>query len=292
MAYFLFIDESGQDHTASPYEVLAGIAVEDQDLWNLIVTIQQLEERIFSRRYSSNSAELKGRRLLKRKVFRLAAQLPPMVPEDRRQLAGSCLENGSNAGRQEITALAQAKIAYVDEVFDICARFRCRVFSSIVTRNAPAPPSSHHLRKDYAYLFQRFFYFLEETSPSTSGIVVFDELERSSSHILVDQMDRYFKRTANGRLMSGQIIPEPFFVHSDLTTGIQLADLVAYVVSWGFRRIAGMVEPERPELRSIVNRVCRLRHRTVRQIGENETVETWSFKLISDLRTREMQGDQ
>ena len=89
--------------------------------------------------------------------------------------------------------------------------------------------------------------------------------------------------------MSGQIIPEPFFVHSDLTTGIQLADLVAYVVSWGFRRIAGMSEPDRPELRSIVNRICRLRHRTVRQISENQMVETWSFKLISDLRTKEMQ---
>lgn len=292
MAYFLFIDESGQDHTASPYEVLAGLAVEDQDLWNLIVAIQHLEERIFMRRYSSNSAELKGKKLLKSKVFRMAAQLPPIPAEERRQFARSCLENGRTAGRQEITALAQAKIAYVNELFEICARFRCRVFASIVTRNAPAPPSSHHLRKDYSYLFQRFFYFLEETSPSTSGIVVFDELERSRSHLLVEQMDSYFKRTANGRLMSGQIIPEPFFVHSDLTTGIQIADLVAYVISWGFRRIVGMTEPARFELRSIVDRVCRLRHRTLRQIGENETVETWSFKLISDLRTRDMQAEE
>jgi len=50
-----------------------------------------------------------------------------------------------------------------------------------------------------------------------------------------------------------------------------------------------MSEPDRSELRSIVNRICRLRHRTVRQIGENQMVETWSFKLISDLRTRDMQ---
>ncbi|MFQ5615791.1 MAG: DUF3800 domain-containing protein [Anaerolineales bacterium] len=34
---------------------------------------------------------------------------------------------------------------------------------------------------------------------------------------------------------NGQITPEPFFVHSDLTTGVQLADLVAYLISWGFR---------------------------------------------------------
>jgi hypothetical protein len=289
MAYFLFIDESGQDHKVSPYEVLAGFAVEDQDLWNLIVAIQYLEERIFSRRYSSNRAELKGKKLLKKKVFRQAAQLPRLLDEERRQLAGSCLENGSTAGKREITALAQAKIAYVNEVFDICARFRCKVFASIVTRNAPAPVESNHLRKDYSYLFQRFFYFLEDTSPLSSGIVVFDELEKSRSHILVDQMDSYFQRTAKGRQMSGQIIPEPFFVHSDLTTGIQIADLVAYVVSWGFRRIPGMNEPARAELRSIVARICRLRHRTVRQIAENQTVETWSFKLIPDLRTKDMQ---
>jgi len=32
MAWFLFIDESGQDHGASPYEVLAGIAISDEAL--------------------------------------------------------------------------------------------------------------------------------------------------------------------------------------------------------------------------------------------------------------------
>ena len=288
MAYFLFIDESGQDHKASPYEVLAGVAVEDQDLWNLIVDIQEAEERHFMRRYSSNRAELKGKKLLKSKVFRQAAQLPPIPEEERRQLARRCLEQGRTAVKREITALAQAKVAYVNEVFEICARFRCKAFASIVTKDAPVPPSSEYLRKDYAYLFQRFFYFLEEVTPSTSGVVVFDELERSRSHILVGQMDRYFKRTAKGRQMSGQIIPEPFFVHSDLTTGIQIADLVAYTISWGFRRIVGMTEPARIELEGIVDRMCLLRHRTLRQIGENPKFEVWSFQLIKDLRTRDM----
>jgi hypothetical protein len=36
MAWVLFIDESGHDRKASPYEVLAGIAVRDRDLWPLI----------------------------------------------------------------------------------------------------------------------------------------------------------------------------------------------------------------------------------------------------------------
>jgi Protein of unknown function (DUF3800) len=42
-------------------------------------------------------------------------------------------------------------------------------------------------------------------------------------------------------------IPEPFFVHSDLTTGIQIADLIAYCLSWAYR-LAGMSEPARAEL--------------------------------------------
>ena len=290
MAYFLFIDESGQDHRSSPYEVLAGIAIEDQDLWNLIVAIQDAEERIFNRRYSANRSELKGKRMLKAKVFRLAAQSPPFAEDERKELAKRCLDNGLGARQSELTALAQAKIAYVNEVFEICSRYRCRAFASIVTKDAPVPPSSEYLRKDYAYLFERFFYYLEEVSPLTSGIVVFDELEKSRSHLLVEQMDRYFKRSVKGKQMSGLIIPEPFFVHSDLTTGIQVADLTAYTISWGFRRIAGMVEPFREELQGVVDRVCRLRHRTFRQIGDNPNHEVWSFHLITDLRTRTMQG--
>lgn len=50
MAWFLFIDESGQDRGASPYEVLAGIAVEDRAIWNLIVDVHDAEEHFFGRR--------------------------------------------------------------------------------------------------------------------------------------------------------------------------------------------------------------------------------------------------
>jgi len=73
MAYLLFLDESGQDHCESPYEVLAGMAVEDRDLWNLVQAVQDAEVRCFGRRYSAGRQELKGKKLLKRKTFRQAA---------------------------------------------------------------------------------------------------------------------------------------------------------------------------------------------------------------------------
>ena len=152
-----------------------------------------------------------------------------------------------------------------------------------MTRNAPLPTGEDHLRKDYAYLFERFFYFLEDIHPDAQGIVVFDELERSRSHLLIDQMDGYFKRTAKGRQRSGRIVPEPFFVHSDLTTGIQIADLIAYIVSWGFRT-AQLVEPARDELKRFAQQVATLRFRVVREVGSNPNFVIWSFAVIHDLR--------
>lgn len=282
MAYFLFIDESGQDRANSPYEVLAGVAVEDRDLWNLIQCVHQAELRHFGCRYSHGHGELKAKKILNTKTFRKARQLPPFSQEECQALAKKCLSDGASAGRREITALAQAKLAYVTELFEICARFRCKAFASIVNAAGPEPHACEILRRDYCYLFERYFYFLEDRGQDTAGVVVFDELEKSQSHILVGQMDTYFKQTRKGRARATQIVPEPFFVHSDLTTGVQIADLIAYCISWGFRA-GGLDKPVRGDLALYVDVICQLRHRAVREINGNPEFQVWSFSIINDL---------
>lgn len=285
MAWFLFIDESGHDRVASPYEVLAGICVQDRDLWNLINAIHAAELEHFGRRYSAGNDELKGRKILKAKVFQQSELNVGLRNEDIRELAKAALENGRAATVKNLKALAIAKLNYVRAVFDICARFRCKVFASIVETDAP-PTASGGLRKDYAYLFQRFFYFLEDQKPQEHGVVVFDELEKTKSHLLVEQTQRYFKDSATGRQRSSLIIPEPFFVHSDLTTGVQIADLVAYCVSWGFRT-AQITKPARPELQQFVRQLTGMRHNAIRDIDGNPNFTVWAFAHISDLRTRQ-----
>jgi hypothetical protein len=69
MAYFLFVDESGGQ--AAP-DVLAGIAIEDSNLWNLVLALQDAEMHCFGRRYSAGERELKAKKILKTKTFRLA----------------------------------------------------------------------------------------------------------------------------------------------------------------------------------------------------------------------------
>jgi len=294
MSFLLFMDESGHDLKESPYEVLAGICIEDRDLWNFICRIQDSETQFFGQRVTPGELELKGKEFLKRKTFRLAAQMPAFELAERTRLAHQCLLKGaaakggperSTATRAELTALGQAKIAFVEHILELCGQYRVRVFASVVDRDAPRPHGDF-LRKDYAYLFERYFYFLDEQHAHQLGLVVFDELERVLCHILVDQMGRYFRETAKGRMRAARVIPEPFFVHSHLTTAVQVADIVAYVTAWGVR-VGGMTRPARTELARLADRVCQLRYSTVRD-GEHVT---WSIAVIDDLRPRDERNE-
>lgn len=279
MSWALFIDESGQDQRQSPYEVLAGIAIEDRKLWRLIRDLSDAQEQIFGvRLFEAYGNEAKAQKLLKKKVFAHAAQLPPFPADERQALSREILMDGSAVSRDRLTALAQAKLAYVARALDLSRAAGAQAFASIVPQAAPRPAGGM-LRKDYAYLFERFFYFLNSQPEDPMGYVVFDELDKSASHILLNQVSEYFLKTNKGRTRSRLIIPEPFFVHSDMTTMVQVADLIAYLLSWGVR-LNGMTEARRPELDDLCLKVMRLRFTQHTPGGYTN----YGFKIINDLR--------
>jgi len=294
MAYLLFIDECGQDHKKTPYEVLAGLSIHDSALWQLIHEIKAREQFYFGNFYNNDHQELKARKLLKNKVFRLASQSPKIESELLPSLAKDCLAHGPSSTRMEITALAQAKLVFVGELFDILKKYSCQVFASIINYRNPNPTlpildwsQINWLRRDYAYLFERFFYFLEDENhravSDEMGIVIFDELEKTKSHILLDQMTAYFRKTNKGRKRSQYIIPEPFFVHSDLTTGVFIADIIAYCVNFAFR-LDFMTEPKRDELDKFISPICDMRYlakRVIPSINRTELSEIWSITYIN-----------
>lgn len=281
MAYFFFIDESGTDRQDSLYEVLCGVAIKDTDLWNIITQLKNLEEQLLGTRYSGSEREIKGKKFLKRKVFKQAELVEPIPEAERALLSKECIENGAAASLRQIAALAQSKLDYVKRLLELCAQFRIKVFASISSEPIRDTDDETQglLRRDYVYTFERIYYYLEDKKTDDQGIIVFDELEKSQSHILVSQLENYFKRTSKGRQRSGLVIPEPFFVHSDLTTGIQIADLIAYVISWGLR-LKGMKKPARQELDEFVDLIKPLRYRTTREIGTISDMEVWSVTYV------------
>lgn len=291
-----FIDESGHDHGASPYEVLAAVAVQERELWNLIQAIRDAEREYFGVQFSEVGIEFKGTKLLKRKTFRLAGEGDPIPPDERRNLVRGLVIRGHEAEKngaqarvtfRELVAYGQAVSAFVERVFLLMGRYRVKTFAALVDPAAPRPAKGDFLRRDYAFLFQRFFYHLEATSSTEMGLIVFDELDKARSRILLDQMNGYFLLSEVGYRRSARIVPEPFFVHSDLTTAVQLADLVAYCASWSIR-LAHMGKPVREELRPLGRLVFDLRyvgHRFDEERGEEWPV--YGMFYLDDLRPRQ-----
>lgn len=288
MGWFLFVDESGQDGRNSPYEVLAGVAVEDRELWRLIQALKESQEAHFGiRLFDAYGAEAKGQKLLRKKTFKLAGQKPALSAADRTALANAALTNGEAVHGDQLTALGQAKLAYVADALRLCRKHKTVAFASIIP-NDIVRPDYDFLRKDYAFLFERFFHFLNgrDDSPKPMGSVIFDEVEKTQSQILIEQMEKYFLHTSKGKARSRLIVPEPLFVHSDLTTMIQMADLVAYIVSWGVRLTGGvrpMTKPKREELDSLARQVCGLRYHAKTPGGH----DTWGFTTIGELRVQD-----
>lgn len=280
MSWALFIDESGQDRRHSPYEVLAGLAIEDRQIWPLIRQLSDAQQHHFGMRlFEAYGREAKAQKLLDRKTFRHAAQGEPIGQVERTRFARELLLNGADVSRDRLTALAQAKISYCDSALELAIRHGAQVFGTIVPQEAPRPPTAEALRKDYAFLFERFYYFLNSRPDDPMGYLIFDEIDRSQSHILLSQVSNYFVRTVNGRTRSRLIIPEPFFVHSDLTALVQVADIIAYVISWGLR-LSGMTAPARPELANLAQQVRSLEF--FRQTEGGDRLR--GLKLIRDLR--------
>lgn len=289
MAYLLFVDESGNDHQESPYETLAGICIKDASLWNLIQEIKKIQTTLFGEHYRNNRIELKAKKILKRKTYKLAQQLPKIDEGDLPLITQECLRNRGNSTKIQLTALHQAKILYAERTINACLNSGAKLFASIVDYRS-APPQlnleitpNEKLLKSYNYLFERFYYFLEDNGTEEIGIVIFDELEKSKSHILLDQMTEYFTKTRKGYERSSQIIPEPFFVHSDLTVGVQLADLAAYILNWGFE-LPEITEQRRSELKPLVKMLCKMRvisTRLIPRIREDSPVPVRSIAFIN-----------
>jgi hypothetical protein len=267
--------------------------VQERELWNLIQAIRDAELQFFGMRLAEVGIELKGKNMLKRKTFRLAGEGDRIQPDERRDLVRALVKRGheaEQAGTQarvsfrELVAYGQAVLAFVEWVFQLMGRYRVKTFAAIVDPAAPRPDTGDFLRRDYAFLFERFFYHLEAASTSEMGLIVFDELDKARSRILLDQMSGYFLRTEVGYRRSARILPEPFFVHSDLTTAVQLADLVAYCASWGIR-LNHMTKPTRGELEPLGQLVFDLRF-VGRRFDEEDNQEwpVYGMFYLDDLR--------
>lgn len=291
----LFIDESGQGGSGGPYEVLAGAVIEQANLWNLVKSVRAAE-RVFFGDYLRNllDRETKSKELLKRKRFRSAARPVSIEDDELTPLAHAALAKGRTARRtgrnsslateRELVAYSRQVLAFVTEILDIAGRHGVKFVAAIVDAAAPLSQRDHWLGKDMLCLMERYYEILDTRRPSHHGLIVCDEIEKSKSKQLVQRMARYFLGSDKGSKYSSLIVPEPFFVHSELTTGVLLADLAAYLLSWGWR-LPEMTEPARPELRRYITQLENMRFDSIRaKTDEAGSLILHGFRYLRDMR--------
>lgn len=254
MSFLLFVDESGHDHRTMPYEVRGGIAIHATKLWGFVQAMKRLEEACFGdllHRYGKR--EVKGHSLLDKDRFRWAAQSEPLDDHVRRANARAFLAKGLEKlppTRTEFTAYGQACLEMARGIFQLLRDFEAVVFATAIPRRLQRPATEDQqsfLRRDYVFLLERYYYFLEHVRDS--GLLVMDETEKTLDRRFVQQMERYFQHTRTGRFRAERVVPSPFFVSSEMTYPIQAADVCIYCINAGFRLPArGMDAPARTEI--------------------------------------------
>jgi len=170
VSWALFIDESGQDQRQSPYEVLAGIAIEDRKLWRLIRDLSDAQEEIFGLRlFEAYGSEAKAQKLLKKKVFTHAAQMSAFPPDQRRTLAREILQDGTAVSRKRLTALAQAKLAYVGRALSYLSQGQGAGFR-IHCSPGRAPPCRWDVTQGLCLPVRAIFLLFEQPARRSDGI--------------------------------------------------------------------------------------------------------------------------
>lgn len=239
MSYMLFMDESGHDHHALPYEVRGGICLEVGQVWEFTQKMKRLEFACFGDHLRNYGSEIKATKLLEKKRFKWAAATTKFPAEQRRELARGFLARtarGENPPPDMWRAYGQASIEMARGLISLLGRNDVYAFASLIPKGSARKPDDvpeDFIRKDLTFLFERFYYFLEDQN--SNGLLVLDETDRVDDRRYLRRMERYFSAHDKGRQHSGLILPSPLFTGSEMSYAIQAADVLIYILATAYR---------------------------------------------------------
>lgn len=240
MTWVLFCDESGHDQINTPLEVRGGLAFHVDQIGAFSADFEKLRLEVFGKEFVAKNHEIKGNKLLSRRIFQFAGQEEQLSRAERINGVNLFLkasEMGKSPPARGFSAYGQACLLFADRLFKRLEKFQAVIFASAVPRGTKLPRNYQHfdfLRKDSVFLQERFFYFLEDKD--ASGFMVFDQIETQQDKRYIKRLRDYYTKTQNGRKRAKRICPMPLFVDSELSPCIQAADVCLYCINWGFRR--------------------------------------------------------
>ena len=89
-------------------------------------------------------------------------------------------------------------------------------------------------KKAYEFLLERIEHFMAEYHPKHQALIVMDDTSKELN-CAVAMKHAFFQRAGNQHVTFRHIVEYPFFTRSELSNGVQLADLLAYNVYRAFK---------------------------------------------------------
>lgn len=128
------------------------------------------------------------------------------------------------------------KRAYADALFDFIGEADLAIFAIVMERPPRLPyDGQDYLQPQFRWLLERVERFMENDHPKEFAIPIFDGQDPASNQKFADCFTGFMTKSAAGRGMQ-HIVPNPLFVDSYLTPGIQIADVCAYVLRICYER--------------------------------------------------------
>ncbi len=220
MSVLVFIDDSRWDRLAKKdfFATAAGVAVEEIKLADFTRKLLRLKGRFF-KRSGVGEYPLRGRLLLNNRA----------LDSFRKQEFISELFSLCRLTNLTVFS-ATRKFSLTVEQPELSAYFKRRKSSAIGDRERT---TESELSLLLAYLFERINSFVLENHPGTQAKLVFKSLGRENDARLCAGVMNFIYQTSYGGGFEG-ILGQPLFAPPELTAGLQIADLVAYIVNQHF----------------------------------------------------------
>ena len=189
----VFVDESGKPHPkdSTTNPILCAVCINERDIKYLSQNIFQLKMKIYGK-----DTEIKSTSLIRRQIF---------------------TKNMTNNKQ------------YVDELVKIACSFDIKVFAIIMDKpDTPFILSKTLLPKHYKLLIKRVEYFCENYGYE-KAILVFDEITPEEDFIVAKCITNFLFMSKLGKDFD-RILEMPFFVSSEVTPAIQIADIFAGII--------------------------------------------------------------
>jgi hypothetical protein len=132
----------------------------------------------------------------------------------------------SNADRERLVA------TYFDQLAPRNAVIMAAVIDKRYLRDHITQETLH--KKAYEFLLERIENFMREYHAKHEALVVMDDTSKQLNRAIA-MKHAFFQRSGNQNLTFPHIVEYPFFSASELSAGVQLADLLAYNVYRAFR---------------------------------------------------------